>query len=153
MILFIDFDGVLHPNVDGGAPFSCTSHVWELLRRHPEVNVVFSTGWRFEQPLVELRRLACANGGEDLAERFLDATPLLRHDAEEGSREKDCRAWLQTHNNTGPWLALDDMPGLFSRSTPHLYTVNPKRGLMPYDVERISALIRKMTEYNGVPHE
>ena len=38
-------------------------------------------------------------------------------------------------------MALDDMPGLFSHGASNLYHVNPKRGLMPYDVERISAFI------------
>lgn len=91
--------------------------------------------------MAELRSLVCANGGEDLTERFIDATPLLRHEAETGSRERDCLAWLQAHSHVGPWLALDDMPGLFSRGAFNLYCVNPKRGLMPYDVERISAFI------------
>lgn len=141
MILFLDFDGVLHPNADDSEHFSCAPLLWELLRRHEEARAVFSTGWRFERPVAELRLLVCANGGEDLAERFIDTTPLLRHEAEEGSREKDCRAWLQAHRHTGPWLALDDMPGLFSRGASNLYHVNPKRGLMPYDLERISALI------------
>ena len=85
MILFLDFDGVLHPNSDDSEHFSCAPLLWELLRRHPDVRVVLSTGWRFERPLDELRRLACQNGGEDVAERVIDATPLLRHDADEQS--------------------------------------------------------------------
>ena len=49
MILFLDFDGVLHPQPNDGAQFSNAPRVWELLARHPEVSIVFSTGWRFEQ--------------------------------------------------------------------------------------------------------
>ena len=84
---------------------------------------------------------ATAQGGERLADRFIDATPLLRHDAEAGSREQDCRAWLAVNRHSGPWLALDDMPSLFETDSAHLSPVNAKRGLMHYDVERISALI------------
>ena len=47
MILFLDFDGVLHPNSDDSEHFSCAPLLWELLRRHPDVRVVLSTGWRF----------------------------------------------------------------------------------------------------------
>lgn len=142
MILLVDFDDVLHPDGDDATHFSCAPTLWELLRRHPEVSVVFSTGWRFERPLAELRRLVCANGGEDLAERFIDATPLTRHGKDERSREKDCLVWLAASKREGePWLALDDMPLLFTRGAPHFYHVNPRRGLMHYDVERISALI------------
>ena len=145
MILFLDFDGVLHPQPNDGAQFSNAPRVWELLARHPEVSIVFSTGWRFEHPVDSLRGFATAQGGEHLADRFIDATPLLRHDADEQSRERDCLAWLAANKRDGePWLALDDMPGLFSRGVPNLYHVNPKRGLMPYDVERISAHIRRV---------
>jgi len=145
MIIFLDFDGVLHPNLDESSHFCCAPLFWELLRRHPEARVVFSTGWRFEHSVAQLGSLVCSNGGEDLAARFIDATPLLRHETEAGSREKDCRAWLQASNHTGPWLALDDMRILFSRAASNLYHVNPKRGLMPHDVERISSLIRMAT--------
>lgn len=141
MILFLDFDGVLHPQPNDGAQFSNAPRVWELLARHPEVSIVFSTGWRFEHPVDSLRGFATAQGGEHLADRFIDATPLLRHDAETGSREQDCRAWLAANRHSGPWLALDDMPSLFEPDSAHLYPVNAKRGLMHYDVERISALI------------
>ncbi len=142
MILFLDFDGVLHPHPNEGGLFSCAPHIWEILRRHPEISIVFSTGWRFERDLMELRGLVCANGGEDLAGRFIDATPLLRHEAETGSRERDCRAWLLAHEHAGPWLALDDMPSLFAPESGNLYRVNPKLGLMHYDVERISSVVR-----------
>lgn len=147
MILFLDFDGVLHANGGDSDHFSCAPALWALLRRHPETRVVFSTGWRFERPLDELRQLVCANGGEDLADRFISATPLLRHDVDERSREKDCLAWLAAHGKEGErWLAIDDMPSLFTRDAAYFYHVNPKRGLMYYDVERISVLIGRMTE-------
>lgn len=142
MIMFLDFDGVLHPNPNEGHAFSCVENLWTILRRHEEIQVVFSTGWRFEHYLDELRELVSAGGGEDLAERFIDATPPLRHRDEAGSREKDCRAWLEAQTHDGPWLALDDMPSLFQPDSANLYAVNPKRGLMHYDVERIGSRIR-----------
>lgn len=143
MILFLDFDGVLHPHPNAGVQFTNAPRVWELLARHPEVSIVFSTGWRFECSVEALRQLATVQGGEHLADRFIDATPLLRHDTDAGSRERDCRAWLAATRHAGPWLAVDDMPSLFEPESPHLYPVNAKRGLMHYDVERISALIER----------
>ena len=143
MIVFLDFDGVVHPHPNDGAQFICAPRVWELLARHPEVNIVFSTGWRFDHSVEALRQFATALGGEHLADRFIDSTPLLRHAADAGSREHDCRAWLAATRHAGPWLALDDMPSLFEPGSPHLYPVNAKRGLMHYDVERISVLIER----------
>lgn len=143
-VLFLDFDGVLHPQPNDGGLFSQSTHLWELLRREAELFVVFSTGWRFEYELEALRNFVCRNGGEDLTSRFIDTTPLLRHPIEEGSREKDCLAWLSQHPDFGDtWLALDDMPSLFTRGSPNLYQVNHKKGLMHYDVERISSILKR----------
>ena len=77
MILFLDFDGVLHPQPNDGAQFSNAPRVWELLARHPEVSIVFSTGWRFEHTLAALRQFATQQGGEHLADRFIDAGTLV----------------------------------------------------------------------------
>jgi hypothetical protein len=62
MILFLNFDGVLHPNTDDAAQFSCAPVLWGLLRLHRVTSVVFSAGWRFERPLDDLRWLVCAAG-------------------------------------------------------------------------------------------
>jgi len=139
MILFLDFDGVLHPNREDAIFFCCLPLLWQLLRERPEIRVVFSTSWRFQRTLPELQACVCTGGGEDLAQRFIGATPALYHPTEAASREQDCRAWLAEARLTDcPWLALDDMPGLFSRDTPHLYTVDPEHGLKHDDIERIS---------------
>jgi len=42
MILFLDFDGVLHPELDGAPDdFVCRRHLWKILRTCLDVNVVF----------------------------------------------------------------------------------------------------------------
>jgi len=43
MILFVDFDGVLHrwPRDSLSLHFCCAPHMWELLRRHPEIKCFF----------------------------------------------------------------------------------------------------------------
>lgn len=139
MILFLDFDGVLHPNREDAIFFCCLPLLWQLLREHPEIRVVFSTSWRFQRSLADLRTCVCTGGGEDLVQRFIGSTPALYHPTEAASREQDCRAWLaQAGLTETPWLALDDMPGLFSRDTPHLYAVNADQGLMQSDIEPIT---------------
>ena len=145
MILFLDFDGVTHPVDDSEMHFSRTPHLWDLLRRQLDVSVVFSTGWRFTHELADLVAYATEDGGEDLANRFIDMTPTIRRsEAEEPrSRELDCFAWLRSKKmERQPWLALDDTPSLFSQSARHLYSVNPKTGIMYYDVELIIKRMR-----------
>lgn len=42
VILFVDFDGVLHPE-NKGAVFTCTNVLWKVLRLHPKLRVVISS--------------------------------------------------------------------------------------------------------------
>lgn len=137
MILFLDFDGVLHPEIPGRREdFSCRQHFWQILRACPEVAVVFSTSWREVHAEEELIKFATHDGGEDLAHRFVGATPSLVR--EEGAyypgrffrREVECRLWLdgnkQQHRT---WLRLDDFEPYFSPSCPTLHLVDPNMGL------------------------
>ena len=138
MILFVDFDGVLHPQ-NKGAVFTCTSVLWAVLRLHPHLRVVISSSWRWDRSLENMKRLVTANGGEDLAGRIVGVTPKLRHTIYAGSRQLECEAWLQANSLSDmPWLALDDMPELFEADTSHLYQVDARFGLRDADVVRLS---------------
>jgi len=138
MILFVDFDGVLHPQ-NKGAVFSCTSVLWALLRQHPKLIVVISSSWRWDRSIEDMIRLMTANGGEDLAGRIVGATPKLRHTIYAGCRQIECEAWLKSNGlSEMAWLALDDMPELFDSGTPHLYLVDSRYGLLDADVVRLS---------------
>lgn len=153
MILFLDFDGVLHPIrcVDGiDAPlFSCAPALWEILRACPEVEVVFSTAWRVSYPLCELVKFTTQGGGEDLAHRFLGTTPDLESEGYYGCRNVEIQSWLDDHAPTAPWLALDDMPQLFcgfedeEDAYINLYIVNHRSGLTDQDVLEIMRLCRE----------
>ena len=134
MILFVDFDGVLHPQ-NKGAVFTCTIVLWAILRLHPHLRVVISSSWRWDRSLENMKRLMTANGGEDLAGRIVGATPKLRHTIYAGSRQLECEAWLKANSLSDmPWLALDDMPELFEEDTPNLYQVDARYGLRDADV-------------------
>ena len=142
MILFVDFDGVLHPQ-NKAVVFSCTSVLWAVMRRHPELLVVISSSWRWDRSVEAMKQLMTANGGEDLANRIVGATPKLQHTKDIGSRQIECEAWLQANEMSGmPWLALDDMPELFEPSSAHLYLVSSRLGLTEADVMGISQRLR-----------
>ena len=143
MILFLDFDGVLHSltgeNDDGC--FCRLPVLWEILRTCPEVEVVFSTSWREIYSPDEMLDFVTANGGEDLRHRFIGQTPSIPvvPDADEyRSREIECLAWLSENNrDLSRWLALDDFEYWFSRESPNLYLVNNMTGLTEMDIPAI----------------
>ncbi len=148
MILFLDFDGVLHSlSGKNDDEYFCRLPVlWEILRTCPEVEVVFSTSWREIYRPEQMLDFVTANGGEDLRHRFIGQTPSISVDPDADdyrSREIECLAWL-SENDRGHahWLALDDLEYWFSHKSPNLYLVNELTGLteddIPAIIERLS---------------
>ncbi len=121
MIIFLDFDGVLHPEpctLDG--EFCHLPRFETILRDFPSVRVVISSAWRHSQDLETLRSYFSS----DIAERIIDVTPSwaqLDGDAPGYERQAEVEAWIR--KNAKPWddfLALDDRPWLFSPFYPRL---------------------------------
>lgn len=142
MILFLDFDGVAHPEV--AAPtelFSCRPVLWQILRACPDVAVVFSTSWREFRSQKEMIELMTRNGGGDLRHRFIGHTPvipLVRYGEHPHPREEECLRWLsENRRRQMDWLALDDVARLFSPGCRNLYRVNHLTGLTDSDVPAI----------------
>jgi len=144
MILFLDFDGVLHPEAgqDSGT-FCCRPVLWKILRARVDVDVVFSTSWRACYRPEALLDFATAGGGEDLRPRFVGQTPripVVSGADDYRRRELECLAWLAASGrDTARWLALDDVDYWFSEASPNVYLVNYLTGLTDDDIPAILA--------------
>jgi len=134
MILFLDFDGVLHPHARGEPVFSRRPLLWKVLRAAPQSEVVFTTTWRNEFSMDYLISCVTENGGEDLSGRFISSTPNLEAEGLYGRRDLEIQRWLVTNNHTGLWLAIDDTVELFGGSHPNLFVCDGARGLTDEDV-------------------
>ncbi len=115
MIIFLDFDGVLHPEpckLDG--EFCHLPRFEAIVRDFPDVRLVISSAWRHDQ---DLEALKCYFS-PDIAERIIDVTPSWKQldgDPPSFERQAEVEAWLRKH--AAPWdafLVLDDRPWLFS---------------------------------------
>lgn len=143
MIIFLDFDGVLHPEPCGDEGEFCRVPLfWQILRTCPNVSVVFSTSWRSLHRPEELLAFAIRGGGEDLAHRFIGSTPSIIQEPGANiagrvyKREVECREWLHNHGGYNqPWLALDDYVVDFRG--PNLYAVDRRTGLTEADIAEI----------------
>lgn len=137
-ILFLDFDGVLHPT-PSEALFIHNGLLHRWLRAAPEVDVVFSTSWRSSfdfETLVE----CVAFEAPDLASRFVGAIPEVDRGALD-RRGDECRLWLEAEGRDGePWCALDDQPAWFLDSDP-VVAVDPAVGLTARDLEQAFELL------------
>lgn len=137
MILFLDFDGVLHPDfARGKAHFSAKPLLWRLLDSCPQVEVVFSTSWRSDHSVEKLIQLVTHEGGEHLAGRFIGGLPSIPFEANRNItgpvhlREIAIRAWLAGNGLQGRnWIALDDDPTGFKPDCPNLILIDKMTGL------------------------
>lgn len=122
MILFLDIDGVLHP--DPPQPdqrLRSLPRLVQILRDFPQVEVVISSLWREHLSLEQLRYLFPV----DLRERIIDVTPIAeRIDGWlPARREGEILDWLEaTGRADEPWLAIDDQKWQFIQRRDRLIT-------------------------------
>lgn len=133
MTLFLDFDGVLHPEYcSPSLHFIQLPALEVLLREHPYVQVVVSSSWRLQFPFNHI----LSRFSPDISERIVGTTPVFSElnsvpDRLIGyPRHAECWAWQQVNRAASEeWFALDDRPWLFYPFCPHLIQVNGSRGL------------------------
>lgn len=134
MILFLDFDGVLHPTSDGEL-FSSLPLLEAVLCDVSHVRVVISSSWRELHGLRELREFFC----EDLRERIIGTTPLygsaelVPKGRAKYRRHAECLAWLAASDDKR-WLALDDQEFLYRPGCRNLLLADGRTGLTERDV-------------------
>ena len=143
MILFLDFDGVLHPHLRREPDFCRLPLLWQILRACPDVDVVFSTSWREIYRPDEMIEFVTLGGGEDLTHRVIGQTPRIKVKLDCDRRDLEILSWLETNNYSGQWLAIDDLPKLFNDTHPNLYVVDGSTGLTDMDVAAIIQRIHK----------
>jgi hypothetical protein len=153
MILFLDFDGVLHPLQRSEPDFSRLPLLWEILRACPHVEVVLSTSWREIYRPDEIIEFVTYGGGEDLAHRIIGSTPTRL--IEQGAfhyragmpfhrRHDECELWLISNNQANrPWLAIDDIAVWFPPDSPNLYLIDGKLAMTEADAEKIIEKLRE----------
>lgn len=128
-ILFLDFDGVLHPlfprtdrTHEENQHFEGCSRLANVLDRvAPRIKIVVSSTWRYKRSINEVRALLGPLGG-----RVIGMTPILNL-REDGVRELEAQRWLDeyTRNHARPiirWCALDDVPSLWTSRNKLLVT-------------------------------
>ncbi len=133
MILFLDFDGVLHPEpcYDKTQLFSCLPRLEAILRDFPTVQIVISSTWRENRSLTDLKSLFSI----DICARIIGATPDWKDipDIVEVigyQRHAEIEGWLRLSGEPWEdWVAVDDKPYLFKPFLRNLIKTDPAAGL------------------------
>jgi hypothetical protein len=132
MIIFLDFDGVLHLEfIPGSTPgkvrvntvhFTHLANFEAVLRDFPGIDIVISSTWRINHSLDELRSYF----SDDIAARIIGVTPVLPTRTV-ARREMEIKQWLAGAGRSGErYLAIDDWQPLFSQEFDALFWVNPE---------------------------
>jgi hypothetical protein len=151
LCLFLDFDGVTHPEPCLKVHEFCFLPLIEdVLREYGAVEVVISSSWRNEYSLDQLRSFFSA----DIAKRVVGVTPSSKKPTDEWlpgrvggyERERECDAWMQKNRTWGtPWLAIDDRPHWFRPDCADLLLTSSKVGFQESDKDTLREMIRDRT--------
>lgn len=150
-VIFLDFDGVLHPDplqpipgrflrdkpvvryVPVDQPFVHVDLLESLLRTTPGVGLVVHSAWRHSKTPLQLR----------------DCLGPLRHRVLEGThgkaRWRSIQAWLQDYQSVTDFLVLDNSPSEFPMPAPRQLVVCPSdTGISdPAVMSRLRAWLRQ----------
>lgn len=145
-ILFLDFDGVLHPeHCHESRHFSLLPIFEDVVRNVPNIELVIASTWRMHASLEDLRN----HFTPDVAARIVGITPQFTQLQEVPNtllsyeREAECHAWLWAHQIPhAQWLAVDDRSWLYRPFCKSLFIVNGKTGLTPAAGEQLSSRLR-----------
>lgn len=155
MILFLDFDGVLHPEYRTSYQPVLTQlpALEQVLREFPRVEVVVSSAWRLNwrdqsTATLELRK----HFAPDIAARVVGVTGnyvhLDRKAAPEGlylyPRQWEIVTWLRAHRPPGTsWVAVDDRAYLFKPFVENLLETDPTTGLTADDLQELRRRLKQ----------
>lgn len=150
-VLFLDFDGVLHPAVQGAEPFCRLELLGPLFSEFPRIGIVVSSSWRAAYAADVLQEFLGPFGGHligvtsnahHLCAASVDSV-LMTEPPCEMVREAECRQWIEKHSPSTSWIALDDQAELFSGDCLNLVACDPIIGLTRQVVDRVRSIVRQ----------
>lgn len=135
VVLFLDFDGVLHPEPFHPDGYLChIDRVQDVLREFADqVEIVISSSWRDFHSLAELRDMFAS----DIGALVVGVTPSIRTPspdwlpgiAPRHEREWEIETWLKANRPWGtPWLAIDDRAQWFREDSANLLLTSSRHG-------------------------
>lgn len=138
-ILFLDFDGVLHP--DGIGLFTKRELFESYLLKMPDVEIIISSTWREDHSLDELKKYFSSQ----VHDKISGITPSLEDGCDSGGRQREIHAFLESEglsSENAVWVALDDMAMFFESGYPHLILTDPTQGFSESNGESLLAWYR-----------
>ncbi len=135
-ILFLDFDGVLHPShFREGSEFSKIPLLEELTSKY-DFQIVISSSWRFHYSLPELK----AKLGKKLGDIVIDMTGEACGSYH--ARFNEISEWLEFHPKCD-WRALDDSKVEFPADCRNLILCDSRIGVNQSQITELVEWLKK----------
>lgn len=159
MILFLDFDGVMHPFGCAIDHYFCHLELLEAwLRRRSGVDIVISSSWREAHPFGEIQSYFSA----DIQARVIGATPILKRSAwaqydgeappTRFERELEITRWLnESKEPWRSWAAVDDQAWLFRPFNSRVVLCDGRAGLSQRELDRLDVVLGIADEAPAFP--
>lgn len=139
ILLFLDFDGVLHPS-SGHAHFKedCMSALSSIITKHPEIRIVITSSWREEKTVDELKVLL----GKAMGERVLGVTPVIDEPFMHNVRYHEVLSYLKRNSlPNASWFAIDDEPGSYPDHA-HVILTDRRKGFTEDNGSQLDEMVK-----------
>jgi hypothetical protein len=137
MLLFLGFDGVMHPATGDRVLFEHRDAFEALLREHAHASVVISSSWREVFDTDSLREDYFS---PDIQARIIDVTPSIPG----AMRWQEVQAYLDETRYKGPYIVIDDDASEFPQGWEPLMLCAPDSGL---DSGKLSELAARLARF------
>jgi len=131
-ILFLDFDGVLHPSSLGSDPLFSKASLLSMALYDVDLPIVISSSWRFTHSIKELK----GKLPSEIAKKIIDVTgPAVigKH-----PRYNEIINYLANQKDITDWRALDDSYWEFPSPCPQLIRCNSNTGINIREINAIT---------------
>jgi HAD domain in Swiss Army Knife RNA repair proteins len=122
-MLFLDFDGVLHPTSLEAGPLFSKASLLSMALYEVDLPIVISSSWRFTHSIKELK----GKLPSEIAKKIIDVTgPAVmgKH-----PRYNEIINYLDTQKDVTDWRALDDSYWEFPSPCPQLIRCSSNTGI------------------------
>lgn len=125
VIVFLDFDGVLHPiNARGDGHFCYMEDFLDLMDEFPSIEIVISSSWRSAMDFGVLKSMLDRHG-----DKVIGTTRDIMKPKDGYWRMHEILGWIEDHEYQGKWIAIDDSGREFPHDYPNLFLTESNIGL------------------------
>jgi hypothetical protein len=134
-VLFVDFDGVLHPTTHGSNLLSQLPLLESAIESH-DCALVISSSWRFHLEIDDLKK----HFSSSVRNKIVGVTGEAYIGAY--ARFHEINAYVDLHG-VSDWRALDDSYWEFPDKCPNLIRCDPNTGVTVSELEKLSVWLSR----------